>query len=378
MSDIQTSLYVHIPWCVRKCPYCDFNSHKAPDNIPQEQYIDCLLEDLKKDLEHYSMDKPLHTIFIGGGTPSLFSAKNIDRLLAGVDTQWSIANNTEITMEVNPGTVEQRHFSNYKAAGINRLSLGIQSFSDIQLKNLGRIHTADEAIKAIETVRDSGFDNMNIDIMFGLPEQTIEQGLEDLTQAIALEPAHISWYQLTLEPNTVFYKKPPKLPNHDAIADCHQLGQALLSDAGFKQYEISAYAKNSAQCQHNLNYWQYGDYLGIGAGAHGKITAEDARVIRSRKMKQPDSYLKRYGDNYRAAEQIIPPEDQSFEYLLNRLRLNAPIALSEIPKQLSLSHSSGEILEDAISKGFLTINNNTIHKTPLGEKFLDDLLVLFL
>jgi oxygen-independent coproporphyrinogen-3 oxidase len=367
-----------MPWCVRKCPYCDFNSHEARV-IPQQDYIASLVHDLREDLTHYDIDRDLHSIFIGGGTPSLFSASVINQLLTEIDQHWPIANDIEITMEINPGTVEHDNFADYRAAGINRLSLGIQSFSNQQLKNLGRIHSAEEAIDAINTVRESGFENYNLDLMFGLPEQSLQEGLADLQQAIALKPAHISWYQLTLEPNTVFYKKPPILPDMDMIADLHEQGQQLLTEAGYAQYEISAYATTDKHCIHNVNYWNFGDYLGIGAGAHGKITTNNGAVIRTRKVTMPNTYLARKTQSFTAKAHTIAPEALPFEYFLNRLRLNTPINIDNIPEHIGLDfldkHSA---IHTAIDKNFLYQEKNILQKTELGQRFLNDLLSLFL
>jgi oxygen-independent coproporphyrinogen-3 oxidase len=373
------SLYIHLPWCVRKCPYCDFNSHQLPKELPAEQYIEILLRDLQQDLAAYDVKRPLHSIFIGGGTPSLFSAKQLATLLEGVDAQWGIPEGCEITMEANPGTVEHDNFADYKTAGINRLSLGVQSFNGEHLKILGRIHSADEAKTAIETIYQAGITRLNIDLMFGLPKQSIAQGLADLQQAIDFAPQHISWYQLTLEPNTVFYKKPPRLPNEDLIADLYDEGLALLAQHGYAQYEISAYARPDEACTHNLNYWQFGDYLGIGAGAHGKITLADS-VLRTRKVRQPTSYLQRTTEQgWLAAQQPIKPDEMPFEYLLNRLRLNAPLALDTLPSyiQTELALANGRI-QQAIDKQLLTRSTTHLTKTALGERFLNDLLAIFL
>ena len=379
LHTIPLSLYIHIPWCVRKCPYCDFNSHQS-DDFDQATYIECLLADLKHDLEHYQIQRPLHSIFIGGGTPSLFTADSITHLLQSIATLCPLEPNLEITMEANPGTIEHDNFAAYRDGGVNRLSLGIQSFASEQLTLLGRIHSGAEAITAIETVKNSGFDNFNCDLMFGLPKQSIKAGLADLQQAIDLAPSHISWYQLTLEPNTVFYKKPPRLPNEDLIADMHDEGQRLLADHGYEQYEISAYARNGQQSQHNVNYWQFGDYLGIGAGAHGKITLTDGTVKRTRKTRQPESYLTRSKQhNVLAKETTISSEQLPFEYFLNRLRLNNPIDLSNMPTNIQLNlEDKDSPIQQAIAKKLLIINQKILKKTELGQRFLNDLLTLFI
>ena len=371
------SLYIHLPWCIHKCPYCDFNSHQRKNTIPENDYIKSLLADLTQDITKYGDARPLHTIFIGGGTPSLFSATAIDQLLNGINQIWNITADTEITLEANPGTAEQRRFSAYRLAGINRLSLGIQSFSDQKLQSLGRIHNGQEAIKAVDIARHAGFDNINLDLMFGLPKQSVNDGLADLQQAITLQPTHISWYQLTLEPNTLFYKKPPRLPDEDLIFELQQQGQDLLAASTFQQYEISAYAQPNQQCQHNINYWQFGDYLGIGAGAHGKITNNHGQIIRTRKIKQPNSYLQH--DHFLAAETPIAPDRYAFEYLLNTLRLTQPTDLTHFTQQTGLSATTiAAPLKLAIEKGFISLTGQTLHKTELGQRFLNDLLTLFL
>ena len=265
------SLYIHIPWCVRKCPYCDFNSHRSPDDLPEDDYVDALLEDLESDRVH-AQGRPLRSIFIGGGTPSLFSPRAYQRLLAGIRHAVPFDDNLEITLEANPGTFEQEKFSAYRAAGINRLSIGIQSFNPLHLQALGRIHDDTEALRAAAIARRAGFDNLNLDLMFGLPGQSRREALDDLRRAADCAPAHLSWYQLTIEPNTEFYRRPPPLPGDDALAAMQEEGQALLARAGYRQYEISAYSQPGRACAHNLNYWTFGDYLGIGAGAHGKLT----------------------------------------------------------------------------------------------------------
>ena len=377
MSPIPLSLYMHLPWCVRKCPYCDFNSHQAGAIIPESVYVDCLIKDLQSDLTHYNVQRPLQAIFIGGGTPSLFSANAIAKLLTAVDRHWGIAANTEITMEANPGTAEQQRFIDYYHAGVNRLSLGIQSFADDKLHVLGRIHCGNEAARAMEMALNAGFTNINLDLMYGLPQQSIKQGLDDLQQATTLQPTHISWYQLTLEPNTIFYKKPPRLPNDDVIFSLQQQGEQLLANNNYQQYEISAYARPGQQCQHNLNYWQFGDYLGIGAGAHGKITLTKNKMIRTRKVKQPKSYLQR--NNPRVEEKIVDKKSIAFEYMLNALRLNTPVNLDNFSLRTNLTMEDiATPLKHAEKKQLICINNNTIEKTPLGQRFLNDLFSLFL
>ena len=274
------ALYIHIPWCVRKCPYCDFNSHAASPTLPEEEYVDALLADLDQDL-HAVHGRELSSIFFGGGTPSLFSAQALGRLLKGVEQRIRFAPDIEITLEANPGTFEQEKFTAYRALGINRLSIGIQSFQEQKLKALGRIHNGDEAIRAAGMARQAGFDNFNLDLMHGLPDQSLDDALGDLRQAIAMKPTHLSWYQLTLEPNTVFWNQPPVLPEDDTLWDIQEAGQALLAEHGYAQYEVSAYAQPGRAARHNLNYWSFGDFIGIGAGAHGKLSHPDGRILRT-------------------------------------------------------------------------------------------------
>ncbi len=378
-NSLPLSLYIHIPWCIRKCPYCDFNSHQhQTTTLPEKEYINYLINDLKYDLHQFEIERPLQSIFIGGGTPSLFNARSIDHLLTAIDHYWGIPAKTEITLEANPGTVEQQRFTAYQSIGINRLSLGIQSFDDQQLQTLGRIHQKNEAINAINIAKKAGFTNINLDLMFGLPQQSIEAGLNDLQQAIALQPQHISWYQLTLEPNTIFYKKPPKLPNDDDIFTLQKLGQTHLAENNFFQYEISAYAKTiDYQCQHNKNYWQFGDYLGIGAGAHGKLTLKNDRFIRTRKVKQPDRYLT--SEQFIANQTFLNENDLAFEYMLNSLRLNEPVSLKDFEHKTGLSRDLLSLqLQQAKNKNLLEEKNDCLIKTELGERFLNDLLSLFL
>ena len=286
MTPIPLSLYIHIPWCVKKCPYCDFNSHEARNEIPEEKYLKALTQDLESELPNI-WGRSIESVFIGGGTPSLFSAKGIDQLLANLRERLPIRSNTEITLEANPGTFEQERFSAYREAGINRLSIGVQSFNENHLKRLGRIHGATEAIKAAEIARKAGFVNFNLDLMFGLPEQSVDQALEDLKIAIEAGPTHISWYQLTIEENTLFHHAPPILPDDELMWEMQQKGQALLESSGYMQYEVSAYSQINKQCQHNINYWEFGDYLGIGAGAHGKLSMPDGEISRHTKYRHP-------------------------------------------------------------------------------------------
>ncbi|MBR9790007.1 MAG: radical SAM family heme chaperone HemW, partial [Vibrionaceae bacterium] len=291
------SLYVHIPWCVQKCPYCDFNSHELKAEIPEEQYINALLEDLDTDIEKYCLkDAPrqLHSIFIGGGTPSLISAEGIERLLQGIEARIPFKPDIEITMEANPGTIEAERFAGYRKAGVTRISIGVQSFEQEKLERLGRIHGKDEAVNAAKLAHQIGLNSFNLDLMHGLPDQSIEQALADLDKAIELAPPHLSWYQLTIEPNTMFYYKPPTLPDDDDLWDIFDLGHKKLAAAGYVQYEISGYSKPGFQCQHNLNYWRFGDYLGIGCGSHGKLSFSDGRILRTTKVKHPRGYLAAY------------------------------------------------------------------------------------
>ncbi len=280
------ALYVHIPWCVRKCPYCDFNSHAAGPELPEEAYVDALLADLEQDLRHVH-GRRLGSIFFGGGTPSLFSAKALGRLLEGVERRVGFADGIEITLEANPGTFEQVKFADYRRLGINRLSIGVQSFQADKLQALGRIHDGAEAVRAADMARQAGFDNFNLDLMHGLPGQSLDDALADLRQALALAPTHLSWYQLTMEPNTVFWSQPPELPEDDILWDIQEAGQALLDEHGYRQYETSAYARDGLHARHNLNYWSFGDFLGIGAGAHAKLSAPDGRIVRTWKTRLP-------------------------------------------------------------------------------------------
>lgn len=372
------ALYIHTPWCIHKCPYCDFNSHQSPGVLPEDAYIDALIEDLNTDCD-LSPYRNISSIFIGGGTPSLISVKAYERLFKQLRQKLNFAQDIEITLEANPGTVEQSRFEGYRALGINRLSLGIQSFNPKHLKILGRIHDDLQARHAIIAARQAGFDNINLDLMYGLPEQSLEQGLDDLSQALNHEPEHLSWYQLTLEPNTVFYKKRPVLPDEDVIESLEQAGLSLLSQAGFERYEISAYCKNQAYAQHNLNYWTFGDYLGIGAGAHGKITLQPGfKIYRSQKQRQPKDYLNPK-HNGRSQIETVAPLDLPFEFMLNATRLEAPIAKALFQERTGLLWDSiMPTMLRAQSQGLITLSDTHWQITPLGRRFTNDLQELFL
>jgi oxygen-independent coproporphyrinogen-3 oxidase len=372
------ALYIHFPWCVRKCPYCDFNSHAVRGDIPEEQYIDALLTDLEQDLPRV-WGRPVRSIFLGGGTPSLFSPEAIERLLAGVRARVTLVPEAEVTLEANPGTVETERFRGYHAAGVNRLSIGIQSFQPEQLKKLGRIHGRDEALAAAQAARGAGFDNFNLDLMFGLPQQTPDEALTDLRTALALHPTHLSIYQLTLEPNTLFHAQPPELPDEDVLAAMQEALQAELASAGFAQYEVSAYARAGRRCRHNLNYWLFGDYLGIGAGAHAKIT--DAHgVTRLWKVKQPRDYLETAGTPAGlGGEQRPGRDDVAFEFMLNALRLTEGVPANLFSERTGLDPACMQKpLTQAMARGLLEPGFEHIRPTPLGRRFLNELVALFL
>ena len=374
------SLYVHIPWCVQKCPYCDFNSHALKTELPELDYIDALIDDLETDLMAYQLvngQRPLHSIFIGGGTPSLISPAEIGRLLTAIEARIPFSNTIEITMEANPGTVEAGRFEGYRQAGVNRISIGIQSFQDDKLQRLGRIHGSQEAIKAIELAKSAGLNSFNTDLMHGLPDQSIADAISDLKHAIALDPPHLSWYQLTIEPNTLYYSKPPTLPDDDDLWDIFEQGHALLTEAGYQQYEISGYSKPGKQCQHNLNYWRFGDYLGIGCGAHGKISFADGRIVRTVKVKHPRGYLQ--ADKPYLSEQIsVVDSERPFEFFMNRFRL-----LEACPKQDFIDRTGLPLttieanIDWAIEQHYLQDSSDQWQITEHGKLFLNDLLAAF-
>ena len=376
MQPLPLSLYIHLPWCERKCPYCDFNSHELQD-LPEADYVDALLRDLEGDLA-LAQGRTIETLFIGGGTPSLFSTREIERLLTGVGSLLDLSPKLEATMEANPGSSEAGKFEGFRAAGINRLSLGIQSFDDRCLQALGRVHNSDQAQTAVEHARAAGFDNLNIDLMHGLPGQSVTAAEADLRRALALQPSHLSWYQLTIEPNTVFHKRPPLLPIEDELADIQQLGEAVLTAAGFSQYEVSAYGAPSFRCRHNLNYWSFGDYLGIGAGAHGKVSYSDGRIERYAKTRQPEAYLAAHSGGFTASGHLLSPEDARGEFMLNALRLNDGFTREQFTVRTGLDAA---ILEDTLQRfereRLLHVEGGQIKTTELGRRFLDTVVAGF-
>lgn len=371
------SLYIHLPWCLKKCPYCDFNSHELNSDIPEEAYLKALFEDLSQDQLKLS-NRTLTSIFFGGGTPSLFSPEAINCILEQVQTIWSLDKATEVTLEANPGTFEQKKFAAFRQAGVNRLSIGVQSFQDEKLKQLGRIHCGKQALYAVEKAQQVGFDNINIDLMYGLPGQSLQDALFDLETAFSLSPLHISWYQLTIEPNTIYAAKPPVLPTDEKIWQIQEAGQAALERAGFAQYEVSAYAKAGKHCIHNLNYWQFGDYLGIGAGAHSKLTTLDPLLVeRFSKLKYPRAYLNA-DQNFIAEKKIIESTQLPFEFMLNALRLKQSIPVEWFVQRTGLTLKSIEKpLKRAASNDFLIWDQKTITLTSLGWQFMNDVLQVF-
>ena len=374
------SLYVHIPWCVRKCPYCDFNSHEALDDIPEDRYIKALLADLEQDLPAV-WGRTVESLFIGGGTPSLFSARGIEQLLSEIRARIPLKPGAEITLEANPGTVDQARFSGFREAGINRLSMGVQSFQDDQLTAIGRIHDGSEALAATESARRAGFENINLDLMFGLPAQTTSQALLDLRTAMDLHPTHLSWYELTIEPNTWFYRHPPVRPDDEALWKMQTAGHSLLSDAGYHRYEVSAYAQEGRQCRHNLNYWQFGDYLGIGAGAHAKISnAATQTITRTSKVKQPRTYLDAAHSKARIGTSTeLSADDVMLEFAMNSLRLDSGFTESAFTAATSLPFALIERqVQRAIENELLAEDKDVIKATVKGQRYLNELLQLWM
>lgn len=369
------SLYIHIPWCVQKCPYCDFNSHALKGEVPHDDYVAHLLADLDADLPLVA-GREIRTVFIGGGTPSLLSAEAMQTLMDGVRARIPVAADAEVTMEANPGTVEADRFSGYQKAGINRISIGVQSFGDDKLIRLGRIHDAGEAKRAARLAATLGLRSFNLDLMHGLPEQHLGEALSDLRQAIELAPPHLSWYQLTIEPNTSFGSRPPVLPDDDLLWDIFSQGHQLLTQAGYVQYETSAYAKPGFQCQHNLNYWRFGDYLGIGCGAHGKISFADGRILRTVKTKHPRGYMKgRYLDQ----QNEVATEDRPFEFFMNRFRLLEAMPRRDFTDYTGLPESVVRPqIEAALNAGEISETATHWQITEHGKLFLNTLLERFL
>jgi oxygen-independent coproporphyrinogen-3 oxidase len=371
------SLYIHFPWCVRKCPYCDFNSHEVKDGFPETEYLDALRSDLENALP-LIWGRKIYTIFIGGGTPSLMSAAGLDRLLSDVRTLLPLAGEAEITMEANPGTFEAEKFKSYRTSGINRLSVGIQSFNPRHLQSLGRIHDGEEARRAVE-IAQANFDNFNLDLMYALPSQTLQEAQQDVATAISFAPPHLSLYHLTLEPNTYFAKYPPQVPDDDLSAEMQDMIQQQTAAAGYANYEVSAYAKPGRQARHNLNYWQFGDYLGIGAGAHSKISFPH-RIVRQMRYKQPKTYLEQSKQGTPIQEEFeIGREDLGFEFMLNALRLNDGFEVNQFTERTGLTLNTIEKqLDEAERRGLLYRDYKIIKPTELGRRFLNDLQQIFL
>lgn len=372
------SLYIHIPWCIEKCPYCDFNSHKLRGEIPEQAYLQALVDDLKIDLV-YAQGRSLDTIFIGGGTPSLISAQGIGWLLAEIKTKIAFKEDIEITLEANPGAIENSKIAEFHKAGISRFSFGVQSFQQPKLTKLGRIHGVDEAKSAALQAKESKVKTFNLDLMHGLPDQSLEDALFDLQTAIDLQPTHLSWYQLTIEPNTQYFSHPPKLPEDELLWDIQKAGVKLLAANGYMQYEISGYSKAGFECQHNLNYWSFSDYIGIGCGAHGKLTLPlENKIIRTTKVKHPKGYLET-SRPFLDDSQIVACEDLAFEYMMNRLRLFAPIPFNEFEAYTGLSiETITQPIQQAIDKGLLLKNADHWLITEQGHRYLNELLLLFM
>lgn len=372
---IPLSLYIHMPWCVQKCPYCDFNSHTIKKTPDYRAYIDHLIKDLQQDIA-LCPERSIHSIFIGGGTPSLFSAELIDHLLTKINELIPIEKQAEITIEANPNSVDAERFTGYQQAGINRISIGVQSFQTDKLIRLGRVHNPQEAINAGKLAHKLKLDSFNLDLMHGLPNQSLDDALFDLKQAIAINPPHLSWYQLTIEPNTLFGSKPPVLPDDDKLWEIYQIGHQLLTQHGYQQYETSAYAKPELKCQHNLNYWRFGDYLGIGCGAHGKITQPNGDIIRTVKTRHPKGYLE---GRYIEKSYTVPKEDLAFEFFMNRFRLFEATPKIEFEQRTFLPlQTIDRQINLAIEKNYLIEDKEYWKITEQGKLFLNSLLEIFL
>ena len=374
------TLYIHLPWCVRKCPYCDFNSHEVRAAVPEQAYVEALIFDLERDLP-LVWGRTVEAIFIGGGTPSLFSPEWIDHLLGAVRARVPLKPGAEITLEANPGTVDQARFRGFRDAGVNRLSLGIQSFQPALLENIGRIHDDRQALAAVRAAQAAGFDNINLDLMFGLPGQDIEAALADLRIAIELQPAHVSWYELTIEPNTWFHRHPPSRPGDETLWRMQREGLALLKAGGYRRYEVSAYARAGRECRHNLNYWRFGDYLGIGAGAHGKLTdAARQTVTRFAKTRHPARYMESARNREcLGAETLLSARDVVLEFAMNALRLDAGFTVAGFREATGLPFgAAAEAISASIDRGLLEIDRTVIRATPRGQRYLDELLQYWL
>lgn len=374
------SLYVHFPWCIKKCPYCDFNSHTVRDSIPEKDYLQAVVA----DLEQHAPDiwgRPVASIFFGGGTPSLMTGEGMDFLMGKIRSIVKLEPSAEITLEANPGAVDQSRFTAYRQCGVNRLSIGVQSFNSQHLQSLGRIHSSQQATDAVISARNAGFDNFNLDLMHGLPGQTTEQAGDDITAALALSPTHISYYQLTLEPNTLFAAKPPELPEDDELWEIQQAGKHLLANAGYQQYEVSAYASNRHQCQHNLNYWLFGDYLGVGAGAHSKLTfPAHNSIIRHSKRKQPADYMRSATSADRIqGQRELTLADSRLEFMMNALRLNDGFSIDDFRLRTGESIDGVRSIIDSLTDdGLLTRSLMRVSPTPTGLRYLDSVLENFL
>ena len=378
LINVPLSLYIHIPWCIKKCPYCDFNSHcKENSNFSVDKYINALIADVTQSLP-LIWGRKIKTIFIGGGTPSLFSPEAYEKLFGVLRSMLPFDSDLEVTMEANPGAIERGSFIGYKEAGINRVSLGVQSFSSIQLKKLGRVHSVDDIYKAVSDIKSANIKSFNLDIMYGLPGQIVDDAIKDIELSLELAPTHFSWYQLTIEPNTVFYKKRPILPKESEVLQMEKIGRSILSDHNFNRYEVSAYSKPSYKCLHNINYWKFGDYLGIGAGAHSKITDINHGVIkRYEKFKVPGKYIS--SNNKTSTIVNLSNCDKIFEFFLNRLRMDAVITVQEFEIATGIYFRSIEKkINNAVKRGLLYFDGVNMKKTKMGSEFLDDLVSIFL
>ena len=372
------AVYVHLPWCVSKCPYCDFNSHAAPADLPEDAYVAALLDDLAGDLD-LAAGRPVESVFFGGGTPSLFSARAIARILSGIGSALPLRPDAEVTLEANPGTVERGRFEDYARAGVNRVSLGAQSFSAPRLRSLGRIHTPGDTEAAVRELETAGIDNFNLDLMYALPGQDVDAALADLRTALSLGPAHLSHYQLTLEPGTPFFHRPPPLPDDDLALEMQIACQSTLDAAGFEQYEVSAYARTGRRCRHNLAYWTFGDYLGLGAGAHGKLTTPEGVICRTEKSRMPRDYMAKAAGGGAATRRQVAGDELPFEWALNALRLTEGSTLAAFEEATGLSAGVLEpVAESLRGRGLLDTADGRLRATPLGLRFLNDVQAAFL